>query len=285
MLRNRLTVFASAAVLSANLGACVSVPADAPEEIREAQAQLDRAEDLETSELFPKSVMQSEDEFDMALDLYKSVPEEERGLFDWSDHDAVKQAALVSRRMQTANQLKSEMDALDGKLDSIEGQGSLLQMSAQVASLRQQLAEMTQKYEDAKAEIEAARLDAEAGGSRFALLEEMTLRGPTVFFETAKAQIQARDLPALRELATALKENPKLQLNIVGYADPRGDEVYNAALSQKRAQAVRDYLVSRGIASKQLKVSGLGEQAAFYRQGVDKLQIERRVETIVTPMF
>lgn len=49
---------------------------------------------------------------------------------------------------------------------------------------------------------------------------------------------------------------------MIGYTDSKGTEEYNQSLSERRAQAVKDYLVDRGIASDRITVSGLGESGA-----------------------
>ena len=57
----------------------------------------------------------------------------------------------------------------------------------------------------------------------------------------------------LKENADWLKANPGVTVSIAGNADERGEIVYNLALSQKRAEAVRDALVSRGVSSDRIQ--------------------------------
>ena len=57
-----------------------------------------------------------------------------------------------------------------------------------------------------------------------------------------------------------LKENPKAQIRIAGYTSASGTEAYNHRLSERRANAVREYLVNEGlIAPNRLSTIGLGE--------------------------
>jgi outer membrane protein OmpA-like peptidoglycan-associated protein len=66
--------------------------------------------------------------------------------------------------------------------------------------------------------------------------------------------------PKLDEIAAALKENPGIRnVIITGYTDRLGSEAYNQALSQRRADAVKDYLVRQGVEASRLHASGRGE--------------------------
>jgi outer membrane protein OmpA-like peptidoglycan-associated protein len=63
---------------------------------------------------------------------------------------------------------------------------------------------------------------------------------------------------ALAGVVDALREHPDLRIEIQGHTDNVGDPAANRRLSERRARAVRDYLVSRGIAAERLDVRGLG---------------------------
>jgi peptidoglycan-associated lipoprotein len=73
------------------------------------------------------------------------------------------------------------------------------------------------------------------------------------------------DLPdearrSLDDLAQALKANPSFNLLVEGHADERGTTEYNVALGQKRAQAVKDYLVSLGVDASRIDTISYGEE-------------------------
>lgn len=266
------------------LGACATVPDDAPVALHEANAEIEKAKDLRTEEIFPKTLDQSKGELSAAVDSFEAVPEEDRAETDWSVHPSVTQARQIGERMKKANSIRMEMDALDGQLDTLDSNASITSLSAQVAQLKSQLSTMEQDLAAARAEAEAAQLaGTSTGRDRFALLSEMTLKGPTVFFETNKAALASADKPALKELAQSIRSVPQIQLRLVGYADPRGNESLNEKLSQRRAQMVRDFLLANGVAKDQVIIQAMGERASVYNQGLDKLQLERRVEMIFAP--
>ncbi len=66
-------------------------------------------------------------------------------------------------------------------------------------------------------------------------------------------------LRRLDQVATRLADFPDLRIVVEGHTDSRGDAEYNLGLSERRARAVRDYLVERGVASDRLSTVGLGE--------------------------
>lgn len=65
--------------------------------------------------------------------------------------------------------------------------------------------------------------------------------------------------PTLDTLTSMLKDNPEISIQLSSHTDCRGNDEYNAELSQKRAQSAVDYLISNGITSKRLTARGFGE--------------------------
>jgi OmpA-OmpF porin, OOP family len=81
-----------------------------------------------------------------------------------------------------------------------------------------------------------------------------------ILFETGAANIQKQSLKLLDEVAIVLARNPELgPVLIEGHTDNVGSDTLNLNLSQKRAQSVVDYLISRGIEPKRLRAKGFGE--------------------------
>lgn len=80
-----------------------------------------------------------------------------------------------------------------------------------------------------------------------------------VFFETGSAALKPASTVELDQLVALLDENPRLRIQINGHTDDVGDDASNQALSERRAKAVYDYLVSKGIAPERLRYRGFGE--------------------------
>jgi outer membrane protein OmpA-like peptidoglycan-associated protein len=251
------------------LGGCASVPKDAPAAIHEAAAELKTADEIKTDKLLPKTIASSEEQLQESVKEFKSVPRESRNSTDWTTHSSVLKATKVKERAQKANAIRKDIYAIDGRLDSIEGTATISGLGREVAGLRTQLA--------------ALEKGATSSQASFSMLSKMPLHGPTVYFDTAKTSISQHDKSALRELAKTMRENPELKLKLVGYADPRGADKYNQALSQKRAEEVRSFLTTSGLQPAQVTVEALGATTAFYKKELEKLQLERRVEMMVLP--
>ncbi|KPJ72808.1 hypothetical protein AMJ52_05065 [candidate division TA06 bacterium DG_78] len=80
-----------------------------------------------------------------------------------------------------------------------------------------------------------------------------------IYFDFNKADVKAESEPVLKEIANLLKKNPKLNLYIVGHTDNIGSLTANMDLSQRRAEAVLQVLVSKhGVDAKRLKSQGVG---------------------------
>lgn len=72
--------------------------------------------------------------------------------------------------------------------------------------------------------------------------------------------IRADAEPYLNQLVKVLKDNPALTVQIQSHCDCRGSNGFNDALSQKRADAVVEYLISKGIPRAKLQSRGLGKR-------------------------
>jgi outer membrane protein OmpA-like peptidoglycan-associated protein len=87
----------------------------------------------------------------------------------------------------------------------------------------------------------------------------VTLVLEDVGFEFDSAELTAESLSRLDGVAASLQRNPDVLVEVAGHTDSLGNDAYNLALSQRRADAVREYLVSRGVDGTRLVAKGYGE--------------------------
>ena len=84
-----------------------------------------------------------------------------------------------------------------------------------------------------------------------------------VYYAFDSAEILPESTPSLDSLLQLMRDNPQVQLTLLAHADRHGTDVYNAALSQRRAHALVGWLVSRGVAESRLRSEGYGKARPF----------------------
>jgi len=80
-----------------------------------------------------------------------------------------------------------------------------------------------------------------------------------IYFDFDKATLKSASNKELTNLLTLLKSNPSMEVEIAGHTDSKGSDSYNQVLSKKRAQAVVNWLVAKGISKSRLTYEGYGE--------------------------
>jgi outer membrane protein OmpA-like peptidoglycan-associated protein len=100
-----------------------------------------------------------------------------------------------------------------------------------------------------------------------------------VFFDLAKSNLRKESFIELDKLVQFLNENPKLNIEIGGHTDTRGDDLENLELSKARAKSVHDYIVSKGIKTERMSHKGYGEnQTVHSDEEIAKMSTEKEKE-------
>jgi OOP family OmpA-OmpF porin len=100
-----------------------------------------------------------------------------------------------------------------------------------------------------------------------------------VNFEYNSAKLNSSSYPMLLNAIQFLNQNPEMIVEIQGHTDNVGSDEYNLQLSEKRAQTVKDYLVSKGISAGRLQVKGYGESSPVADNSTaDGRELNRRIE-------
>lgn len=101
-------------------------------------------------------------------------------------------------------------------------------------------------------------------------------------FATAKDIIKTESLTSLDELAALMQKKPNWKLKISGHTDSHGDKAKNLKLSEKRAKAVQNYLVSKGISADRFKTEWFGSKKPIADNKTEAgRQKNRRVEMLI----
>lgn len=145
--------------------------------------------------------------------------------------------------------------------------------SAQLATLKETLSQTQTELATQSHALDAARAQQQQY-ARMAL-DQLQLE---LLFRTADSQLTEAGQNRLALLATFLANNPDLSVLIEGFADPRGAEAANLALSKARAEQVAKALTETGVARERLSVVAHGETLSAVQAGdVDGYALERRV--------
>ncbi len=219
--------------------------------------------------------------------------------------------ADMAHRMEMEKQQQAAIAEATAKRQSAEAEAQALQKQvdeAKEAALKaKQAAEQSQAdaerskqmAQSAQAELEKARqqlADREVEARRMRLQTELTKlantrsseRGiivtlPGIFFDPGKTSLKPGAKSTLRKIAEQLKNGDEVRINVEGHTDSTGTEEKNLALSERRAEAVRDYLVAAGVPGDRIMATGKGqsEPVATNKTQAGRQQ-NRRVELIIT---
>ncbi len=106
-----------------------------------------------------------------------------------------------------------------------------------------------------------------------------------IFFEFDKSTILQQSYFELRSLISLLETYPTMRVEIRGHTDAKGSDSYNQRLSENRAKAVTDYLISKGISEKRLQYKGYGKTLPIDTNDTEEGRANnRRVEFKITAM-
>jgi outer membrane protein OmpA-like peptidoglycan-associated protein len=109
--------------------------------------------------------------------------------------------------------------------------------------------------------------------------QKLILEG--VNFDFDKATLRQEDIAIIDRDVTSLDKWGNMNIEVAGHTDSRGSDEYNMNLSQQRAEAVRNYLVSKGIAADRLSAKGYGESQPVAGNVTDEDRFKnRRVELV-----
>ncbi len=133
----------------------------------------------------------------------------------------------------------------------------------------------------ARARVDKDGCPIEVSEREIELLDTGKITVRNIQFETNKADLKPESHAILDEIGAILVQWPDLRIEIGGHADARGTDEYNRALSQRRAQSVLDYMLSKfpQIAAGQYAAKGYGESQPVATNSTDEgMALNRRVE-------
>ena len=92
--------------------------------------------------------------------------------------------------------------------------------------------------------------------------EPVKVTFPVIYFSFNRITIRPSEVSKLKSIFHILKENPEMKVTVTGWCDTRGSVAVNRRISRQRAQALKNWLVTRGIAASRISVVGKGSDAS-----------------------
>jgi len=282
---------------------------DAPDSYAKAQSLLQEAETIQAKDARSKAVsttargsvqaaedarliaLQRQEEARLAKERAEAAERETQA------KAAAEQAAKQQAEAEEQSRLETERRArAESERAEAEAQAERTRAEAEAAQER-----AAREREAAQAEIERAKQAAEEAQRqqqqlRQQLVEQFnriletrdTARGlivnmRDVLFDTGKYDLKPAAREKLAKISGIILAHPGLKIEVEGHTDSVGSDDYNQVLSERRANAVRDFLVQQGISPASITARGLGksEPVASNTTAVGR-QMNRRVEMIVS---
>jgi len=142
--------------------------------------------------------------------------------------------------------------------DDVNDKNRLTQTKNALNSTNQELVALQRDYQQsiASANQQIAAMDSAMSQ---AIQQVTPSLEANIQFKTASFIVEDHYKSQLDGLASELRKNPKLKIELAGFADQRGESTYNQVLSEQRAKAVKDYLVSQFVNDNQIITQSFGE--------------------------
>ena len=253
-----------------------------PQDLVTARSTYDQASRGPAATLDPADMHTAKEQLDVAEAAF---------LKDGDTQHTRDQAYLATRKTQLAEVKASTLasnQAKAGVVDAMHADQTKAVAHTSAELSRANVAFVAQGAALKEANDRAAQAAADL--AKFATVKQeargmvITLSG-SVLFTSAKSDLSPSAQLKLNDVATALtREDPVSKMVVEGYTDSQGAAGYNQELSQRRAQAVRDYLVTRGIADDRITAKGFGpERPVADNASSEGRANNRRVEIVVQP--
>ncbi|HXH81998.1 MAG TPA: OmpA family protein [Candidatus Tectomicrobia bacterium] len=181
---------------------------------------------------------------------------------DWvRQHVGQREAEIDQKVGQRVAEVDQRVVAESQRLTKVEGQVG--ETVTRLGGVEGSIKEVGEAARDARARAEAAQTKAEEVDGRLTRLwsnrhKRNLVDSVDVLFGFNRWDLSDGAQTALLQVIKELKENPNLTVELEGYADPRGPRDYNIALSQRRVEAVRRYLIQKGAEMPRIHQVGLG---------------------------
>jgi outer membrane protein OmpA-like peptidoglycan-associated protein len=265
------------------VGCAASLP---PTELINARQAYQHASMGQAAQLVPAELHKAQEALAIAEKSFQDDPKSfrTRDLAYLADRKAKMAEALATTAAGNAATAKASKDLQETQTEIVKVAKEDLAAAERKTALK---AEQLAAEQKARLDAEKRATDAQAALSKLAAVKEearglvITLSGSVLFASNKSALLPAAQT-RLNQVAEALMATKERKLVVEGHTDSQGSSDFNQELSQRRADAVRSYLISRGYSGDSIRSQGIGED----RPVADNANAEgrannRRVEIVV----
>jgi len=265
----------------------------APDSFQKARQALQQAEGSYAAKQNKKMVIQSARQAAEAAEdaILITEKKEQQELRERQQAEATQQAQLRAQAEAQKAQAEQDQAAAQQQAAAAQQQAAAADQQAKMAQQQAQMADaqaQQARQQAAQAEQEKQQLREQLRAQLNAVLETReTARGlvvnmADVLFASGKYELKPTAREKLSKLSGIILAHPGLTLQIEGHTDSVGTDEFNQQLSEKRANAVRDYLIGQSVPPDSVTAVGLGkDQPVASNDTAQGRQLNRRVEIIV----
>jgi outer membrane protein OmpA-like peptidoglycan-associated protein len=262
---------------------CANIP---PTELTKARLAFQHASSGQAAQLVPAELHKAQVALAIAEKSFQDDPNSflTRDLAYVADRKAklAEALAITVAENKTTDKANKDYQATqteilkNTKVDLATSEASSLHKSEQLAA--EQKARLDAENRAAKSQADLVKLAAVKEEDRGLVI---TLSGSVLFASDKSALLPAAQ-NRLNQVADALMETKERKLTVEGHTDSQGSSSYNQDLSQRRADAVRSYLISRGYPGDLIQAHGIGKDRPIANNATAEGRANnRRVEIIV----
>jgi outer membrane protein OmpA-like peptidoglycan-associated protein len=249
----------------------------APEIMSEAKLDLQNATDIDMNKkgdrkleiTYARQAVQRAEDARIAT-LRKQAAERQLNA-DNARRDAQSQAQQSQLAAEQARAAQAEADA-----DRARAEAAAAEAEARAASANKDASAATAARERLRSQLNSVLATSESARGLIVNMSD-------VLFDTGKYTLKPNTQISLAKVSGILQAYPGLKLQVEGYTDSTGSEDFNQKLSENRAGAVRDFLVTQGVSADNISATGYGESKPVADNGTAAgRQLNRRVNLVVS---
>jgi outer membrane protein OmpA-like peptidoglycan-associated protein len=249
----------------------------APEIMKEAMQDLQNATDIDQNKkgdrhmevTYARQAVQRAE--DARLVTLRKQASERQYNAEMAKRDAQNQSQQSQLEAERARAAQAEADA-----DRARAEAAAAEAQARAAAANKSAADANAVRERLRGQLNSVLATSESARGLIVNMSD-------VLFDTAKYTLKPNTQISLAKVAGILQAYPGLKLQVEGYTDSVGSEQYNQKLSENRADAVRDFLITQGVQTDNISATGYGEAKPVADNATAQGRAQnRRVQLVVS---